>query len=155
MRSSTEDFAKELGFLDTILEGTKGSREQAASVNLDRNAIDVSKIKVPAEIYEEFTGVKPKSALTKEELKKTVEKPKPIKESTNTSESVLLTEETGRDLLASLLEIKEMLSEMCMTGTGSLGSGLLGGKSKDPDGNKELTDRQKVVGRIKARGNKK
>tara|TARA_R110000737_G_scaffold353055_2_gene401959 strand:- start:1056 stop:1484 length:429 start_codon:yes stop_codon:yes gene_type:complete len=100
-------------------------------------------VEISKEMYIQMMGEAPAGARSQSEIN---ESKVQLEESieVESDNSVLLTEDTGQELVSLLMEVKEMLSEMCTAGMMGVN---LAGPSGDPDGptkkkRKKLTRRK-------------
>lgn len=146
----------EFSFVENLLKGGDGKKSPISAPVLEGS--DNSKVEVPAEFYELVTGSKPKQARSAkailEEATQIEEVLEEEEEEEILEESVLLTESTGQEIVSLLEEVRNLLSEMC--GTGSIGVNM-GGPAPDPmkdEEKKKLSKKEKLYNRIKKRGKK-
>jgi hypothetical protein len=120
------NFSNEMSMFQDVLSGKTLSspdniEEEAKSEQLEtvQEHVEISK-----EMYVQMIGVAPDGARSQEEINesKRLLEESLIEESIESEPqtSVLLTEDTGQELISLLSEVKEMLSEMCNTGTGGV-----------------------------------
>ena len=118
------NFSNEMSMFQDVLSGKTLSspdniEEETKSEQLEtvQEHVEISK-----EMYVQMIGVAPDGARSQEEIN---ESKRLLEESlieeaieSEPQTSVLLTEDTGQELISLLSEVKEMLSEMCTTGMG-------------------------------------
>lgn len=145
----------EFSFVENLLKGGDGKKSPISAPVLEGS--DNSQVEVPAEFYELVTGSKPKQARSaKAILEEATQREEVLEEEEEEilEESVLLTESTGQEIVSLLEEVRNLLSEMC--GTGSIGVNM-GGPAPDPmkdEEEKKLSKKEKLYNRIKKRGKK-
>ena len=132
------NFSNEMSMFQDVLSGKTLSspdniEEEAKSEQLEtvQEHVEISK-----EMYVQMIGVAPDGARSQEEINesKRLLEESLIEESIESEPqtSVLLTEDTGQELISLLSEVKEMLSEMCNTGMGGVSMAGPGPKDEGP-----------------------